>query len=100
VDLPSDGESVEAIPFVMTKRAFRLRFTYAERLQCDAFNATFESNPALSDELKAAIRTGLADYAVAEEIDLNDPSVGQMLSMYEQLGLIEAGRAAVIGANA
>jgi hypothetical protein len=100
VDLPSEGVVVEVVPFVMSKRAFRLRFTYAERLRCDAFNASFETNPDLPVELKAAIRTGLADYAAAQDINLADPATQQMLGLYEQLGLLAQGRASEIGALA
>ncbi len=83
----------------LTKYQFRKRFTDAEKYRCDAFNATFESNPNLTDEAKAAIRSGLEDYRASQEISLLEPGVHAMLLMYEQLGLLDApGRAQQIGA--
>jgi len=80
----------------VTKYTFRQRFTEAERIACDAFNATYEQNPALTDAQRAMIRSGLEDFSAASAIL---PSIAMpMLNLYEALGLIAPGRAAEIGA--
>lgn len=81
----------------LTKYAFRQRFTEAERLVCDSFNVNYASHPALTEEQKAMIRSGLEDFSAATSIL---PSIAMpMLQMYEALGLIAPGRAAEIGAS-
>lgn len=80
----------------LTKLQFRRLFTFPERMAIDQFNATFESNPMLSDEQKALVRTSLNDYDVAEGVYLNDPATVAGVQLYETLGLIAAGRAAEI----
>lgn len=81
----------------LTKYAFRQRFTAAERLACDSFNANYAAHPALTEEQKDSIRTGLEDFNAASAIM---PSIAMpMLQMYEALGLIAPGRAAEIGAD-
>lgn len=80
----------------LSKYQFRLRFTQAERLACDAFNAGFEAHPGLSEGQRAAIRTGLADFNAATSVQ---PQLAlPILQLYEALGLIGPGRAAEIGA--
>ena len=80
----------------LTKLQFRRLFTFPERIAIDQFNATFESNPMLSDEQKALVRTSLNDYNVAEGVYLNDPATDAGVQIYETLGLIAPGRAAEI----
>lgn len=99
VDLPSEGAVVDVAPVTISKIAFRRRFTDAERPAIDEFNATFESNPALTPEMVKAIRSGLEDYKATDEVTINDPSVGKMLGLYVLLGLLTPERAAVIGAT-
>ena len=81
----------------LTKLQFRELFTSGERMGIDALNAGFEAHPALTTEQKAAIRTGLEDYRMAENIRRPfDARVQQMLGMYVALGLLTADRAAEI----
>ena len=77
---------------VLTKLQFRRRFTQEERVMVDAFNTSFESHPVLSVEQKAILRTGLEDYNVASEVNLDDPSTSQMLTLYAALGIINPSR--------
>jgi len=84
----------------LTKYEFRKRFTAAERYAIDAFNASFESNGALTEEQKAAIRTSQEDYKAAQAVALSDAATIAGVQMYESIGLIAAGRAAEILTNA
>lgn len=78
----------------LTKLEFRRRFSPAEMRRIDAFNAMFESHPALTDEQKADIRTALKNYEVANEVLLSDPDTQAGVMMYEALGMLDyAGRA-------
>lgn len=93
-----DSTSGSASTTTITKYQFRQRFTAAERYRCDAFNASVETNPNITDELRAAVRSGIEDYKASQEISLLDPGVYAMLALYEYLGLLDApGRAAEIG---
>lgn len=83
----------------LTKYQFRQRFTYAERLAVDAFNAGFEGNAGLTAEQKAAIRTNLNDFAASGAVYLDNPATAAGVQLYETLGLIAAGRAAEILSN-
>lgn len=81
----------------LTKLKFRELFTVPERMKIDALHATFEQHPALTVEQKAAIRTGLEDYRMAENIARPfDGRVQAMLGMYQALGLLTAERAVEI----
>ena len=80
----------------VSKYAFRQRFTAEERYAMDAFNAGYEANAQLTDQQRAAIRTALNDFNAADYVHLS--LALPALQMYEALGLIAAGRAAVIGA--
>lgn len=81
----------------LSKLKFRELFTHAERMGVDALHAGFESSQALTTEQKAAIRTGLEDYRMAEHIDRPfDTRVQQMLGLYVALGLLTQARADAI----
>ena len=80
----------------LTKFQFRQRFTYAERVAVDAFNAGFEAHAVLTAEQKAAIRTNLADFNASGAVFLTNPSTVAGVQLYESLGLIAPGRAAGI----
>lgn len=80
----------------LTKLQFRQRFTPAERIMIDAFNASFESSELLTAEQKATLRTLLEDFRAAEDIRLSDNGTILGVQMYEQMGLIAAGRAAEV----
>jgi hypothetical protein len=79
-------------PTVITKLAFRRRFTFSERLAFD----NFEENPVLTVEQKQTLRTLAKDYEMAGEIDLLDPDTLSGLQFMESCGLIDAGRASQI----
>lgn len=81
----------------LTKYQFRQLFTDVERAAIDAFEAGFETNPALTVEQKAAIRTGYKDFNAALAVDR--PFVAgvlQMLGLFRSLGLLTAERVAEI----
>lgn len=81
----------------MTKLAFRGLFTESEKQAIDALNAGFESHPTLTAAQKAAIRTGLEDYKMAENIALPfDARVQNMVGLYAALGLITSERMAEV----
>jgi hypothetical protein len=73
----------------MTKWAFRSLFTFDERVICD--NAP--ENTAIPEQYRAAIKTMNKDFDAAQEIDPSLPQVQQGIQLFEQLGLLSAGRA-------
>jgi hypothetical protein len=81
----------------LTRLQFRELFTAAERATIDGFRVGLESNPALTAEQKAAIRTGFIDFDAAQNIvrPFLTP-VLQMLGLFVQLGLLTAERSAEI----
>lgn len=83
-----------AVPW--TKFQFRQRFTSAEQVAIDEFNATFESNPGLNAEQKRQIRTGLKNLDASGAVYADNPATIAGVQMYEALGLIASGRAAEI----
>ena len=81
----------------LTKLQFRELFTATERAGVDAFRAGLESNPALTTEQKAAIRTGFFDFDAARQIDRPfKPQVLAMLDLFVSLGLLTGARRTVI----
>lgn len=79
-----------------TKFQFRQRFSYAEQLAIDEFNATFETNSLLTPEQKRQIRTGLKNLEASGSVFRDNPATVAGLQLYEALGLIASGRAAEI----
>jgi len=77
----------------LTKLMFRRLFTATEQKAIDRFNATFESHPALTDDQKDDVRTGLENYKAAGSVSLDDPDTGAVLGLYTALGILAAGRA-------
>ena len=67
----------------------------------DAFNAKYEQHPALSDEQKDGIRTGLEDFRRSTYVARPFiPQVLQMVGLYEALGLLtEEDAARILGAG-
>lgn len=64
-----------------------------EQQAIDAFNAGFETNAALTDAQKNAIRSGLENFRAAQSIVRPfDARVQAMLSLYVQLGLLTSAR--------
>lgn len=79
---------------IITKLAFRRRFTLAERIALDA--AREGLNPALPAEAVSALRTMQKDLDLAEDINLDDADVVAGLAFVQSLGLITAERAAEV----
>jgi hypothetical protein len=73
---------------ILSKLEFRRLFPDAARPYVDEFNATFESSTLLTADQKRDIRSGLEDFKAASEINLDDASISQILSLYVALGLI------------
>ena len=80
----------------MFKAEFRDRFTDVEQVAISEFNATFTSNPNLTAEQIASIRSGLDYYNDAGRVYLSNPKTIAFVQMYEALGLIGTGRAAEV----
>jgi hypothetical protein len=81
----------------LTKLKFREMFTSTERAGIDAFRVGLETNPMLSTEQKAAIRTGFADFDTAQNIVRPFlPQVVAMLDLFVSLGLLTTQRRAEI----
>ncbi len=77
----------------LTKLTFRRLFTPVEQKAIDRFNATFESHPALTDDQKDDVRTGLENYKAAGSVSLDDPDTAKVLGLYTALGILAGGRA-------
>lgn len=77
----------------MSKLEFRELFTAPERYALDEFEATFEINPNLSQEIKAIIRTGYKDFANASDIAKPfDSRVAAMLNLFVSIGVLSPER--------
>jgi hypothetical protein len=76
-------------PRVISKLAFRRRFTLAERVALDGA----PDNVALPDAVRGPLRTMATDLSLAEEIYLDDEGVIAGLALLEQVGLLTTGRA-------
>lgn len=84
VDGSIEGSAVRAFD----KIDWRRQFTGTEQELIDEFNATFESNPMLTEDQKRKIRTGLEDYKAAPVVRSDDPKVPVMLGLYVALGIL------------
>lgn len=74
----------------LTKFQFRKLFGAKQGL-IDEFNASLEANPALSAELKRAIRSGLENYRTSGSVARPFlPEVVQMIGLYQALGMLTA----------
>jgi hypothetical protein len=73
---------------ILSKLEFRRLFPDTTRPYVDEFNATFESSTLLTADQKRDVRSGLEDFKAASEINLDDASISQILSLYVALGLI------------
>lgn len=78
------------------KAEFRDMFTDAEQTNVSKFNATYQSHPLLTEQQKDDIRAGLDYYNDAGRVYLSNPKTIAFVTMYEALGVIDAGRASVI----
>lgn len=92
---PALGVEPEAqAPRIVTKLAFRRRFTLAERIAMDGA----PDNPVVAPSTRAALRTMARDLELAEEVNLDDEDVIAGLNLLESLGIIGDGRAAEVRA--
>lgn len=73
---------------ILSKLEFRRLFSDTARPYVDEFNATFESSTLLTADQKRDVRSGLEYFKAASEINLDDASISQILSLYSALGLI------------
>lgn len=90
-------EAINGTMLPLTKLQFRELFTTTERMGIDALHASFESREDISAEHKAAIRTGLEDYRMAQNMKRPfDERVQNMLGLYQAFGLLTAERVAEI----
>jgi hypothetical protein len=80
---------------ILTKYQFRKLFTFTERIGID----NFASNPNISAQNKAILSTIIKDLDMSGEVQLDNPDVAQGIGFLEQVGLLSAGRAAVIISN-
>ena len=71
---------------ILTKFEFRKLFP-SEIKAIDKFAATFEAMP-LPDVIKDDIRTGLLDYEMSGNVNLDEPATIKGVNMYVQLGLL------------
>lgn len=96
VAIRSDG-AVEADPsWVITKLAFRNRFTQAEKVAIEI--SALDNTAATMEQrsLSATLRANQLDIAAAQFIDLKRPDTRSGVQALEAYGLIAAGRAAQI----
>jgi hypothetical protein len=81
----------------LTKLKFRELFTQVERTSIDAFRNSLETNPLLTAQQKADIRTGFIDFDNAQNIVRPFlPQVVAMLDLFVSLGLLSSQRRAEI----
>lgn len=98
VYIPPPDQPAPVVPRMYTDRLldkidFRRLFTPTEQKAIDRFNATFETHPALTDEQKDDVRTGLENYKATNRVGLDDPDTAAVLGLYTALGILSAGRA-------
>ena len=79
----------------LTRYEFRKLFTFAERVAIDSS----PTNTAIPANYRAMILTLLKDLELSGEVQLWNPDVQQGIGLLEQIGLIDAGRAAQILSN-
>ena len=99
-DLYIDGQLVEqdapVVPRVITKLAFRNRFTLNEKAAIE-FAAIDNPSGTLEQRLQsAALRAMLKDVDVASFIDLDRPDTRSGVEQLETIGILSAGRASAI----
>ena len=80
----------------LSKLDFRNRFSAAEQENIDAFNASFETNPALTELQIKQIRTANINLNSADSVNLGDQQTIQGVYLYVALGLISAADAEVV----
>lgn len=92
--VPITGSNVATpvAPRMVTKLEFRRRFNLAERMAVDSA----PDNPDVPLQVRLAVRTLLADLALAENVYLDDPDTIYGINFLAQVGLITPERAAEI----
>lgn len=93
VDVPQPEPD---LPRHITKRAFRARFTKAERAAIEWASVDRADAPLAERQMAAELRSDLKDQEQAEYIDLDDPDVSSGLQQLAAFGLIEPHRPAEI----
>ncbi|MBS0501119.1 MAG: hypothetical protein JSR74_12450 [Proteobacteria bacterium] len=89
----------EPLPPRITRRAFRDRFTMAEKAAIEFAALDDAAAPMAQRQQAAMLRALLADQAAARFIDLEDASTRQGVQLLEQATLLAPGRAdAILGA--
>ncbi len=81
---------------IITRSAFRMRFTQAEKIAIELAGLDDPSAPMEARSQAAAIRTYQKDVDAAEFIDLTDPATAGGVQELEAAGLMADGRAAEI----
>lgn len=89
---PTVVENAPQGPKIITKLAFRRRFTFPERVAVDHA----PENEGMHPEVRMALRTMQTDMELAEEIDLTDIDIVSGVQLLAQLGLIAPDRVAEI----
>ena len=80
----------------LSKLDFRNRFSVTDQENIDAFNATYETNPALTPEQVKQIRTANINLSNADSVNLGDQQTIQGVYLYVALGLISAADAEAV----
>jgi hypothetical protein len=84
------------LPVLITKLAFRERFTQAEKITIELASIDVPDGQMASRQASAQMRVWLADIEAAKYIDLNYQPTRDGVQALEDYGLIAAGRAAEI----
>ena len=80
----------------ITKYAFRKRLTVDEKEDIEVASVDIAAATAANRKKSAALRVYMADIQAAEHIDLKDVDLRSGITKMQTIGLIAAGRAAVI----
>lgn len=94
-DLATKKNLAEAplVPVTISKYAFRMKFTLAERIALD----TVDINTSLTDQQKQIAQTLLHDFSIKENgIELTNSDTISGVQYLESIGLLGTGRAAQI----
>lgn len=83
-------------PWLITKLAFRNRFTQVEKVAIEIAALDVPTAPMQQRAMAAALRANQQDVAVATYIDLKRTDTRAGVQTLETVGLLAAGRAAVI----
>lgn len=93
---PESVETIASLGTIITRAAFRARFTQAEKVTIELAGLDDPSATIDARSQAAAIRTYQKDVDAAEYIDLTDPATAGGVQALEDAGLLAAGRAAEI----